>query len=124
MIWNDIMDKMLWHHNVFQVLAVSALSRRTPCDNEAVLACVVPLRPVEGDACEWVFVYIYHIIYIYTAKSLILRRTKSPNVNASRLVLQLSLPDPMKPGVKSRMKMQLEQRCSNYIWVIDNFIAY
>ena len=28
----------------------------------------------------------------------------------SRLVLQLSLPNPMKPGVKSRMKMQLEQR--------------
>ena len=32
-------------------------------------------------------------------------RTKSPNLNVSRLVLQLSLPNPMKPGVKSRMKM-------------------
>ena len=31
--------------------------------------------------------------------------TKSQNLNASRLVLQLSLPYPMKPGVKSRMKM-------------------
>ena len=30
--------------------------------------------------------------------------------NVSRLVLQLSLPNPMKPGVKSRMKMYLEQR--------------
>ena len=39
-----------------------------------------------------------------------IRRTKSPNLNASRLVLQFSLPNPMKPGVKSRMKMQLEQR--------------
>ena len=28
----------------------------------------------------------------------------------SCLVLQLSLPDPLKPGVKSRMKMELEQR--------------
>ena len=37
-------------------------------------------------------------------------RTKSQNLNASRLVLQLSLPNPLKPGVKSRMKMQLEQR--------------
>ena len=33
------------------------------------------------------------------------RRTKSPNLIVSRLVLQLSLPNPMKPGVKSRMKM-------------------
>ena len=34
-----------------------------------------------------------------------IRRTKSQNLNVSRLVLQLSLPNPMKPGVKSRMKM-------------------
>ena len=33
------------------------------------------------------------------------RRTKSPNWNVSRLVLQLSLPNPMKPCVKSRMKI-------------------
>ena len=32
-------------------------------------------------------------------------RTKSPNLNVSRLVLQLCLPNPMKSGVKSRMKM-------------------
>ena len=31
--------------------------------------------------------------------------TKSPNINVYRLVLQLSLPKPMIPGVKSRMKM-------------------
>ena len=35
---------------------------------------------------------------------------KSPNLNISHLVSQLSLPNPLKPGVKSRMKMQLEQR--------------
>ena len=34
-----------------------------------------------------------------------IRRTKSTNVDISRLVLQLSSPNPMKPGVKSRMKM-------------------
>ena len=28
-----------------------------------------------------------------------IRRTKSPNLNVSRLTLQLSLPNPMKPGV-------------------------
>ena len=31
--------------------------------------------------------------------------TKSLNLNVSHLVLQLSFPNPMKPGVKSRMKM-------------------
>ena len=38
---------------------------------------------------------------------------KSPYLNVSRLVLQvlkLSLHKPFKPGVKSRMKVQLEQR--------------
>ena len=32
-------------------------------------------------------------------------RSKSPNVIVPRLVLQLSLPTPIKPGVRSRMKM-------------------
>ena len=36
--------------------------------------------------------------------------TKSQNLNVSRLVLELSLPNPSKPGVKSRMKMLLEHR--------------
>ena len=40
----------------------------------------------------------------YRKKSNI-RRTKSPNLIALRLVLQLSLPNPMKPGVRSKMKM-------------------
>ena len=34
-----------------------------------------------------------------------IRHTKSPNLNVSRLILQLSLPNPLKPVVKSRMKM-------------------
>ena len=34
-----------------------------------------------------------------------IRRTKSPNLNVSRLILHLSLLNPMKPGVKSGMKM-------------------
>ena len=39
-----------------------------------------------------------------------IRRTKSQNLNDSRLVLRLSPPNTLKPGVKSRMKMYLEQR--------------
>ena len=34
-----------------------------------------------------------------------IRRTKSQNLNDSRIVLQLSLSNPLTPGVKSRMKM-------------------
>ena len=50
--------------------------------------------------------------------------TKFQNLNDFRLVLQLSLCNLLKPDVKSRMKMQLDRRCSNYIWVINNFITY
>ena len=38
-------------------------------------------------------------------KIIIIRRTISHHLNDSRLVLQLSLPNPLKPGVKSIMKM-------------------
>ena len=49
-------------------------------------------------------------LFVYYRKISNIRRTKSLNLNVSRLVLQLSLPNPMKPGVKSRMKMELEHR--------------
>ena len=35
--------------------------------------------------------------------------TKSQDFTDSRLVLQLFLPNPLKPGIKGRMKMWLEQ---------------
>ena len=39
-----------------------------------------------------------------------IRRTKSQNLNVSPLVLQLSLYNILKSGVKLKMKMQLKQR--------------
>ena len=39
-----------------------------------------------------------------------IRRTQSRHLKDSHTVLRLSLPNPLKPDVKSRMKMQLEQR--------------
>ena len=39
-----------------------------------------------------------------------IRRTKSQNLNIYHLVLQLPLCNLLKPVVKSKMKMQLEQR--------------
>ena len=46
---------------------------------------------------SWIFVFS-----IYRQN---IKRTKSQNLNVSRLVLQLSLPNTLKPRVKSRMKM-------------------
>ena len=54
-------------------------------------------------------------------------RTESSTLTVSRLVLQLSFPNPMKPGVSREWRCSwssADRRCSNYIWVIDNFIAY
>ena len=45
-----------------------------------------------------------HLLQNYRKVSNI-RRTKSQNWNDSHLVLKSSLPNPLKPGVKSRMKM-------------------
>ena len=42
---------------------------------------------------------------VYYRKISNISRTKSQNLNDSRIVLQLSLPNPLKSGVKSRMKM-------------------
>ena len=50
------------------------------------------------------------------------RGNKSVKFNVSRLALRLSLPCPLQPDVKLRMKRLW--RCSNYIWVINNSIAY
>ena len=49
------------------------------------------------------------ILLVYRQVSNI-SRTKSKHLKDSRPVLRLSLPNPLKPDVKSRMKMQLEQR--------------
>ena len=45
-----------------------------------------------------------HLSWVHCKTSNI-SHTKSQNLDVSRLVLQLSLSNPLKPGVKSRMKM-------------------
>ena len=54
-------------------------------------------------------------------------RTKSANSNVSCILLQLSLLNPLKPGVKLEWRCSWsssDRQCSNYIWVINNLIAY
>ena len=57
------------------------------------------------------------IIYRQTSD---ISRTKSQDLNVSRLVLQWSLPNPLKPD----REWSADRRCSSYIWVINNLIAY
>ena len=52
----------------------------------------------------------YGFGYYYYSQTSKRSCTKSQHLNVSHLVLQLSLPNPLKPGVKSRMKMELGQR--------------
>ena len=46
-----------------------------------------------------------HVTYQTYRKVSNIRRTKYQNLNDSRLILQLSVPNPLKPSVKSIMKM-------------------
>ena len=54
-------------------------------------------------------------------------RIKFQNLDVSRLVLQLPLPNPLMQGVCQEWRCSwsnANRRCSKYIWVINNFIAY
>ena len=56
-----------------------------------------------------------------------MRRTKSQDLNVSRLVLQLSLPNHWIQVWSREWRWSwssADRRCSNYIWEISNFIAY
>ena len=48
-----------------------------------------------------------HTLYRQTSN---ISRTKSQTIKFSRLILQMFLPNPLKTGVTSRMKVQLEKR--------------
>ena len=75
-----------WNHLFWpQLLLFQSFHNRTLCANSPVF------QIFEGQ-------------FTYRKVSNI-RRTKSPILNDSRLVLQLSLPNPLKLGIKSRMKM-------------------
>ena len=64
----------------------------------------LPYKYAIGTLPYTLFIYIVHTKTMYRKISNI-RHTKSQNLNDSRLVLLLSLPNPLKPSVKSRMKM-------------------
>ena len=56
-----------------------------------------------------------------------IKRTYFQNLNVSRLVLQFLLPNPLRPDLRGwRCNVSwssADRRCSNYIWMINNYIA-
>ena len=52
---------------------------------------------------QWIYVLLKH-------QASNTRRTKSQNLNISCIVLYVTLCNPLKPGVKSGVKMQSEKR--------------
>ena len=73
-----------------------------------LIHCSLYRREREALFC-WPKLYEYkcqsHISTAYWRNNSNIRRVKSPNWNISRFVLQLSLPNQMKPGVIPRIKM-------------------
>ena len=69
------------------------------------VAIFLPYITIDNAACHTKRWLSYVMSFSYYRKVSNIRRTKSQNLNASRLILQLSLPNPLKPGVKLRMKM-------------------
>ena len=70
---------------------------------------------------------IYNINKMKYRKISNITRTKSESLNDSRFTLQLSLPNPLKPDLKSRMKMQLEQRrhlCDQQVYCLLLCVLY
>ena len=67
--------------------------------------CILKWVISKSISCEITLVWMLQDLTNDYRKISNIRRTKSQNLNVSQLVLQLSLLNPMKPGVKSRMKM-------------------
>ena len=66
---------------------------------------IIMSKPVRLPHFRLTLMGLKHMIHWKYRKISNIRRTKSPNLNVSRLALQLSLLNSMKPCVKSRMKM-------------------
>ena len=64
----------------------------------------------------------YEIIYYHQISNISCTMTKSQNLNVSRLVLQLSLSNPLKPGVMSRMKVWLILEVTRYVALVNSLV--
>ena len=69
-------------------------------DEEGLLKCAVS-EYQDGDGKHGLF----KMLLYFSDYCQISRMNQIPNFDVSRLILQLYLPNPLKPAVKSRMKM-------------------
>ena len=92
------------------------------------LICPTLISPPAGIKSKCIHCYLVidgDIMRLNCHKISNISRTKSQNLNDSDLLLKSSLPNPLKPGREWRCSWSsADRRCSNYIWVIDNSIAY
>ena len=77
------------------------------CAGRRGLNLLTTVRPVELAQCLWHWQSLTNSPHmgIQHCKISDIRRTQNQNWNDSRLIMQLPLLNPLKPGVKSRMKM-------------------
>ena len=128
---------MLWLQQWYQMSQILQLMPMTPstvCQKTASYFCCWP-----SGQCGWAVTYStsqkrkamfwdrssYGICNYRQVSNI--RHTKSPNLNVSRVFLQMSLSNPLTPEVLSRdwrcSWSSADRRCSSYIWVINHFIA-
>ena len=95
----------------------------THCSTTICLKQTKIITEIKINAFRWRFIIFLYVKYYNSSsnemfygrqwcingtiyrKTSSIGRTKSQNLNVSNLVLQLSLLNPLKPGVKSRMKV-------------------
>ena len=74
------------------------------------ISCIYSVKNKTGDSILQKVIQwdrLLHVIFVrgYNLKISNIRHTQNQNLNDSRLIMQLPLPNALKPCVKSRMKM-------------------
>ena len=100
-VYNDSLVNSVTILYLFQILqCMMILTCCVDLTAGLVHHCTMPLSRRQGDVLG--IVTLVSNNYRQFSNT---RRTQSPTINVSRLVLQLSLSHPLKPGVQLRMKM-------------------
>ena len=99
-----IQSNLQWYGDFFPKKYSQKIPHISPIRERYGLSLVSSLSDLYPILVIDVYIWYRYIIYIYHQISNI-SHTKYQNLNVSPLVLQLSLPNLLQPGVKSRMKM-------------------
>ena len=106
---NICAGNVAWRHKVFtwtRLWSTHVLFEMLKTEFASIsLVCITFLSLLIYWSCIFIIYAVLHIVICTYRKISNIRRTSSPNLNVCHLVLQMYLPNPLKPGVKSRMKM-------------------